>query len=150
MTLPRPKILPPSIPTVSLANLALLVAFYFILTSGYDVDPTPVRLPVSDHAIRIEPSGACLVLSRRVSAAGSEVLEYRFSDGASPPRDLPGADALWLEASRVVDRDADAPFVVKADGSVRWAVVDDAVEALRKGGARRVLFRTARAPAGRP
>lgn len=150
MTLPRPTVIPPSIPSVSLANLALLAVFYFLLTSGYDLDPAPVRLPVSDPAVRVESGDPCLVLSRRLPAGGVEVVDYRFFDGASATRALPGAEAVWLEASRVVDRDPGATFVVKADAELRWAVVDDAVESLRKAGARRVVFRTARAAAERP
>lgn len=136
--------IPPSIPSVSLADLALLVVFFFRATSGNELEPTSLRFPVSEPAVRVEAGDPRLILSRRVPPDGIEGVDYRFAEGAGAAHELPGPDALWLEASRIVDRDPGATFVVQADARLRWALVDDAVESLRKAGARRVIFRTAR------
>src|SRR5262245_52454408 len=142
MNLPHPKPLPATIPTVSLANLTLLLILFFVLTTTYDIDRTPVQLPDGPAESRAEPGTACLVVTTRV-VDGNELVEYRFSDGGLQTRLLPGLEAIYLEASRTMYRDPNQTVLLRADRAVRWAIVDRALDALERAGATRVVFATA-------
>jgi biopolymer transport protein ExbD len=54
--------------------------------------------------------------------------------------DVPGPEALFNMASRIVDRDPERTFLLRIDATVRYAVVDDVLETLRRAGVRNVVF----------
>ena len=69
-----------------------------------------------------------------------EELEWRFSERSGEVRDLSGPEALYFEASRIVDTDPERTFLLRIDAGVRYAVVDDVLETLRKAGVRNVVL----------
>jgi biopolymer transport protein ExbD len=143
MKLPRARPIPVSIPAVTLADLTLLVVLCLVVTTTYDADRIQMQLPVSASPAVAEIGSPCVVLAHaeRRGAAGSD-LRVRWYDGRSPTRDLGGKEEIWLEASRVADRDPEATFVLKAEATVRWSDVDEVLESLRDAGARHVLLWT--------
>ena len=140
MQLPRPRPLPPAVPAAALADLTLLLVFFFRLSTSVDVDRTPVDLPAAALASEAAPGAACLTIERQVDATAGETLTWRFSDGTGPAEELPGPEALFFAVSRIVDDDPERTFLLRIDSAVRYAVVDDVLETLRRSGARNVVF----------
>lgn len=140
MRLPYHPPLPPTVPAAALANVTLLLVFFFILATSFDVDRTGVELPVGPPLAEAAPGAASLVVSRRVSPAAGEILTWRFDDGRGHTSDLTGPEGLFFPVSRIVDDDPERTFLLRIDASVRFATVDDVLEMMRKAGARNVVF----------
>ena len=77
---------------------------------------------------------------RRLSAISGEELGWRFSERTGEVHDLSGPEALYFEASRIVDADPERTFLLRIDAGVRFSVVDDVLENLRKAGVRNVVL----------
>jgi len=140
MRLPKPHPISPAVPAAALADIALLLVFFFLMSTNFDPDRGAVLLPRAPGMNGAPPGAACLIVERRVSAAAGEELVWRFSDRLGDVRDLPGPDALYFAASRVVDVDPERTFVLRIDAGVRYAIVDDVLETLRKAGVRNVVL----------
>ena len=141
MHLPKPRRpLSPAMPVAASANVTLLLGFFFLLSTSFAPDRGAIALPRAPGLNEADPSAACLIVLRRVSAASGEELGWRFSDRNGEVHDLSGPEALYFEASRIVDTDPERTFLLRIDASVRYAVVDDILETLRKAGVRNVVF----------
>ncbi len=140
MRLPQPRPLSPAIPVAALANITLLLAFFFLLSTSFAPARGEVALPRAPGLKEAAPGAACLIVQRRVSAASGEELGWRFSERNGEIHDLSGPEALYFEASRIVDADPERTFLLRIDASVRFAVVDDVLETLRKAGVRNVVL----------
>ena len=148
MRLPRPRRIPLALPGPALADIALLLVLFFVLTTTYDTDRTAVFLPWSGSASAVAELGsACVVVHRDVDVGGRESVRWRFSDGLEMSREI-APEALFFEASRVADRSPDKTFVVKAGADVRWAIVDEVLDTLRNAGARDIVLWTRGAEPG--
>ena len=66
--------------------------------------------------------------------------EYKFSDGKEQSYQIPGPDALYLEASRLTNRNPTQQFILKADGEVRFEKIDELLDNLRKADVQKVLL----------
>ena len=142
MRLPRPRPIPVTIPATALADLALLLVLYFLLTTTYDADRTRLELPVAAPSATAEIGSPCVVVARGPDRTSRGELSYRWYDGLSATRDVRGTEELWIEVSRVADRDPGGMIVLKAESSVRWSDVDDVLALLEDAGARNVLLWT--------
>jgi biopolymer transport protein ExbD len=140
MRLPKPRALHPALPAAPLANISLLLVFFFLLSTRFDPERGVVALPRAPGLSDAPPGAVSLIVLRRVSAAAGEELDWRFSDRNGVVRDLPGPEALYFTASRIVDLDPEKTFLLRIDASVRYAVVDDVLETLRKAGVRNVVL----------
>jgi biopolymer transport protein ExbD len=146
MRLPKQRPLPFSLPVAALADVALLSVFFFALSTSFAPDRGAVTLPKAQGQSEAPPGAACLIVMRRVSESSGEELRWRFSERNGEVHDLIGPEALYFEASRIVDADPERTFLLRIDAGVRYAVVDDLLETLRKAGVRNVVF-GARSPA---
>lgn len=149
MRLPTPRPIPISIPATALADVALLLALYFGIAAARDVDRMRLELPVSSSLTAAELGSPSVTLYPAAAGPGGPRTRYRWFDGRGGSRDLAELEEIWLEASRIADRDPATPFVVRADASVPYAAVDEVLELLEGAGARRVLLAT-RPPEARP
>lgn len=140
MRLPQPRPLLPALPVAAFADVALLSVFFFLLSTSYAPDRGGVTLPVAEAGHEAPAGAACLIVQRRVRAPSGEELAWRFSDRNGVVYDLTGPEALYFEASRIVDVDPERTFLLRIDAGVRYAVVDDLLEMLRKAGVRNVVF----------
>jgi len=134
------------VPAAALADVTLLLVFFFLLATSFSVDRTRMDLPAGPQLVEAAPGAACLVVTRRVTAAG-ETLEWRFDNGRGLSQPLSGPDGLFFEVSRIVEDDPERTFLLRIDAAVRFATVDDALEMMRRAGARNVVFGV-RAPSG--
>ncbi len=141
MRLPNPRPpLAPAVPFAALANITLLLAVFFLLSTSFAPERDTIALPRAPGLSEAAPGAACLIVHRRVSASAGEELGWRFSERNGVIRDLSGPEAIYFEASRIVDSDPERTFLLRIDAGVRFAVVDDVLETLRKAGVRNVVF----------
>ena len=140
MRLPKPRPLAPAIPVAALADLALLLALFFLLSTSFAPDRGAVSLPRAPGMNEAPPGAACLIVMRRVGPQSGEELGWRFSERNGEVHDLTGPEALYFEASRIVDSDPERTFLLRIDAGVRYVVIDDILETLRKAGVRNVVL----------
>lgn len=139
MHLPKPRPLSPSIPTAALADVALLLVFFFLLATRFAPDRTEVALPLTSCLHEAAPGAVSIIVQRRIGVEGEE-LRWRVETVAGELEDLPGPEALYFEASRIIDKDPERTFLLRVDSGVRFVVVDDVLETLRKAGVRNVVL----------
>jgi len=137
MRFTRSRRLDARIPTASMADIAFLLIIFFMVTTVYDVDRTSVALPSSHYRVENEKGAAYVVIHKK----DGEII-YKFSAGEKNSGLVSGPDILYLEASRVVDQDPTKEFVIKADSDIRYAVVDEVLDELRKAGVQKLLLLT--------
>jgi biopolymer transport protein ExbD len=140
MRLPKPRPLAPAIPIAALADLLLLLAVFFVLSTSFAPERGTISLPRAPGLSEAPAGAACLIVLRRVGPASGEELGWRFSERNGEVHDLAGPEALYFEASRIVDSDPERTFLLRIDAGVRYAVVDDILETLRKAGVRNVVL----------
>lgn len=141
MRLPKPRPpLVPAVPVAAWADIMLLLALFFLLSTSFAPEHDTIALPRAPGLNEAAPGAACLIVLRHVSASAGEQLSWRFSERNGVIRDLRGPEAIYFEASRIVDSDPERTFLLRIDASVRYAVVDDVLETLRKAGVRNVVF----------
>jgi biopolymer transport protein ExbD len=114
------------------------------LSTATDVDRTSVDLPRSKGRVGAERDAAIVVLAAEVDASGFERLVHAFSDGRSAPKPVSGTRDIERKALALTAGDRDRQFVIEADATVHYEEVDELLDALRRGGVRRVLLLTRR------
>jgi biopolymer transport protein ExbD len=141
MRLPRPRpVLAPAVPFAAWADMTLLLAVFFFLSTSFAPERDTIDLPRAPGLSEAFPGAACLIVHRRVSASAGEELLWSFSERNGATRDLSGPKAIYFEASRIVDIDPERTFLLRIDAGVRFAVVDEVLETLRNAGVRNVVF----------
>jgi biopolymer transport protein ExbD len=122
------------IPTASMADIAFLLIIFFMVTTVFQVDRTSVVLPISSERDEIPRGSAFVVLT--------EDGALKFSNGADESQLVLQMDDIYFAALQLVDADPRFPFVIKADASVRCADIDQAIDALRRAKAQKVILLT--------
>lgn len=141
MRLPKPRPpIAPAVPFAALADCVLSLTVFFLLSTSFALPPETIALPRAPGLSEAVPGAASLIVQRRVSASAGEQLAWRFSAQNGVVRELSGPDSIYFEASRIVDRDPERTFLLRIDAGVRYAVVEDVLETLRKAGVRNVVF----------
>lgn len=140
----RGSLAEPGLPALAVASVALLAALLLGVSTLFRGDRTPVTLPTASFCVEA-PSGSSVVV---VSGNAARAV-YRFSDGRRPCREVDGPQGLFLEAARVLASSPGKAFVVRADGRIPYGAVDEALEALRRAGARRIVLAARPAPPAR-
>ena len=119
-----------------MADIAFLLIIFFMVTTVHELDRTSVNLPLAKSREEAEKGSAIVVLN--VLPGGQ--YEYKFSDGKEQSYQIPGPDALYLEASRLTNRNPTQQFILKADGEVRFEKIDELLDNLRKADVQKVLL----------
>jgi biopolymer transport protein ExbD len=141
MRLPPPRpVISPAVPFSAWADITMLLAVFFLLSTSFAPERDTIALPHAPRLNEALPGAACLIVHRKVSASAGEELTFRFSEKNGEIHDLSGPEAIYFEASRIVDSDPERTFLLRIDAGVRFAVVDDVLETLRKAGVRNVVF----------
>ena len=126
------------IPTASMADIAFLLIIFFMVTTVHDVDRTNVALPSSFVQTENEKGSAVVVVHKDRNG----LIVYKFSDGAEQSTEVPSPREIYLEATRITAQETDRQFIIKADGDLRYELVDEVLDNLRQAGASRLLLLT--------
>ena len=131
------------IPTASMADIAFLLIVFFMVTTVFQVDKTSVNLPLSvERSTEIPKGAAFVVLAKIASGAGGEELVYKFSAGKDTSVVVPGTDGLFAEVVNITQRAAEHPFVLKIDKTMKYRLVDEVLDTMRRAGALNLILMT--------
>jgi biopolymer transport protein ExbD len=122
----------PVIPTASMADIAFLLIIFFMVTTAYSLDHTPMELPQTQQQEQARKGAAI------ISITEDEV--FRFSAGEEDTRVVDGIEGLVTEIRGVTARNRLHPFLIKADRRVKYRVIDQVLEQLRSAGAENVTL----------
>jgi biopolymer transport protein ExbD len=117
------RAMPSVIPTATMADIAFLLIIFFMVTTAYSLDRTPMDLPQTEEQEQI-PKGAAIISITRDG-------QLRFSAGEGDVHRVPGLPALAAEIRSVTATNSLHPFVIKADRNVPYRVIDQVLEELR-------------------
>jgi biopolymer transport protein ExbD len=135
MKIRKTKSMEANIPTASMADIAFLLIVFFMISTVFQVDKTNVELPSSSTATRTEvvKESAFVVLTK-------EGL-IKASDGNEDSRVIHRED-LGILAGAWMQARPSQPVVIKADRGVKYRLIDDVLEELRKAGVTQLKFLT--------
>ena len=120
------------IPTASMADIAFLLIIFFMVTTAYSLDRTPMDLPATRE--------------QQQSAKGAAVIaitaddQMRFSAGVEDTEPVAGLDELIARVRVVTAGNKMHPFTIKADRRTKYRTIDAVLEQLRAAGAENVTL----------
>ena len=120
------------IPTASMADIAFLLIIFFMVTTAYSLDRTPMELPHTEQQEQTAKGAAIIAIT--------EDETYRFSQGEEDTQVVGGVDGLATAIRGVTAANRMHPFVIKADRRVKYRVIDQVLEQLRSAGAENVTL----------
>lgn len=120
----------PLVPTASMADIAFLLIIFFMLTTTFSPERTSVSLPDSEKRTEVQQKAAIVA----ITAAGQLV----YTDGEQISRPVVDMEQLGRQVKALVELFPKKEFLIKADQSVRYELVDQVLEELRGAGARNI------------
>jgi biopolymer transport protein ExbD len=133
MRLPRPRAVAGAvIPTASMADIAFLLIIFFMVTTAYSLDRTPMDLPATREQQQ-SAKGAAVIA---ITADG----QMRFSAGEEDTQPVAGVDELAARVRAVTASNRMHPFTIKADRRTKYRTIDAVLEQLRSAGAENVTL----------
>lgn len=124
--------LAPVIPTATMADIAFLLIIFFMVTTAFTLDRTPMELPSTVQQEQTAKGAA--VISITVDET------FRFSEGKEDVRPVDGIGGLGEAIRAVTVSNRLHPFIIKADRRVKYRVIDQVLEQLRSAGAEDVTL----------
>jgi biopolymer transport protein ExbD len=121
-----------AIPTASMADIAFLLIIFFMVTTAYSLDRTPMELPQTQSQEQTAKGSAIIAIS--------EDGTFRFSEGDEDTRLVDGFGGLSQAIRAVTGGNRMHPFVIKADRRTKYRVIDQVLEELRSAGAENVTL----------
>jgi biopolymer transport protein ExbD len=122
----------PVIPTASMADIAFLLIIFFMVTTAYSLDRTPMELPQTHQQEQAQKGAAVIAITE------DEV--FRFSAGEEDTQVVDGIGGLAQAIRGVTSANRLHPFLIKADRRVKYRVIDQVLEQLRSAGAENVTL----------
>ncbi|MBN1878828.1 biopolymer transporter ExbD [bacterium] len=116
------------IPNSSMSDIAFLLLIFFMVTTSFTVDKTPVDLPKTSSRTEIEKDHEVISIQK------NGFIQYhgeRVSMGDIQPL-----------ASMEVSQNPEKIFLLKIDKGVRWEMVDELLEQLRLARAKNLSLPT--------
>ena len=120
------------IPTASMADIAFLLVIFFMVTTAYSLDRTPMELPHTREQQQTSKGAAIIAITEDGS--------FRFSRGEEDTAPVNGMPGLTEAIRGVTTANRMHQFVIKADRRVKYRVIDDVLEQLRLAGAENVAL----------
>lgn len=133
MHVARPRrALTSAIPTATMADIAFLLIIFFMVTTAYSLDRTPMDLPETAEQQQTAKGAAVVAITRDEAV--------RFSAGEEDTQPVAGLEGLGAAIRNVTATNRQHPFTIKADRQVPYRVIDDVLEQLRAAGAENVTL----------
>lgn len=120
------------IPTASMADIAFLLIIFFMVTTAYSLDRTPMDLPATRE--------------QQQSAKGAAVIAITaddrmwFSAGEEDTAPVASLEELGGRVRTVTAGNRMHPFTIKADRRTKYRTIDAVLEQLRNAGAENVTL----------
>ncbi len=110
------------VPNSSMSDIAFLLLVFFMVTTSFTVDKTPVNLPKAKMRTEIPKNHEIISVQKNgfIQFHGERVMM---------------TDIQPLTAMEIA-KNKDRVFLLKIDKGVRWEIVDELLEQLRKARAR--------------
>ena len=124
--------LAPVIPTASMADIAFLLIVFFMVTTAYSLDRTPMELPETRQQEQTQKGSAIIAITADET--------FRFSAGEQDTQAVDGIGGVAEAIRTVTASNKLHPFVIKADRRVKYRVIDQVLEQLRAAGAENVTL----------
>ena len=121
-----------TIPTASMADIAFLLIIFFMVTTVFQVDKTPLDPPKALQRIEVVRGAAFIALTKDG--------EVKFSAGEQMSEDVGDIEGLAYHIMSVTSVNSSHPFVIKADRNVRYRTIDAVLELLGGAGAENITF----------
>ena len=128
----------PIVPTASMADIAFLLIIFFMLTTSFSPEKTPVTLPASAIQTQVTEGAAIIAIK--------DTGELWFTDGEQQSQPISSAEEIGRRAAAIVEQAPTKEFLIKADRSVPFEAVDEVLEALRSNQVRNIGLLTALRP----
>ena len=135
MKILKTRTLEANIPTASMADIAFLLIVFFMISTVFQVDRTPVALPNSDKETRSE------VVKESAFVIIQEDGRIKASDGIEDAR-LVNLEDVGVLAAGWMQKRPSQPVVIKADAKAKYRLVDDVLEHVRNAGVVNLKFLT--------
>ena len=120
------------IPTATMADIAFLLIIFFMVTTAFSLDRTPMELPRTEEQEQTAKGAAIISITRNG--------QLRFSAGEEDAHQVNGMAGLSAAIRSVTATNTLHPFVIKADRNVRYQVIDQVLEQLRAARAQDVTL----------
>ena len=120
------------IPTATMADIAFLLIIFFMVTTAYSLDRTPMELPQTKEQDQVAKGAAVISIT--------EDGQLRFSAGEADAHRVNGMPGLTAEVRAVTATNTMHPFIIKADRNVPYRVIDQILEELRSARAQDVTL----------
>ena len=124
--------LAPVIPTATMADIAFLLIIFFMVTTAFTLDRTPMELPTTTQQEQTAKGAAVISITADDT--------FRFSAGEEDVRLVDGIGGLAEAIRGVTAANRLHPFIIKADRRVKYRVIDQVLEQLRSAGAEDVTL----------
>ena len=121
-----------AIPTASMADIAFLLIIFFMVTTAYSLDRTPMELPQTEQQEQTAKGAAIIAIT--------DDERLLFSAGEADTAPVDGITGLTAAIRGVAATNRQHPFVIKADRRVKYRVIDQVLEQLRSAGAENVTL----------
>ena len=128
----------PMVPTASMADIAFLLIIFFMLTTSFSPEKTNVTLSASAIQTKVTEGAAIIAIK--------DTGELWFTDGEEQSQPISSAEEIGRRARAIVEQAPTKEFLVKADRSVPFQVVDEVLEALRSNEVRNIGLLTSLRP----
>lgn len=139
MRIPRSRLqLQAVIPTATMADIAFLLIIFFMVTTAYSIDRTPMELPQTREQQQV-PKGAAIIAVTRDG-------ELRFSSGEEDTRPVADIEELVVSIRQLTAANTLHAFIVKADRDVPYVFIDALLEQLEAARAENVSLLSAAEP----
>jgi biopolymer transport protein ExbD len=115
-----------------MADIAFLLVIFFMVTTAYSLDRTPMELPQTREQQQTAKGAAIISIT--------EDGTFRFSPGEADTAVVNGLPELAEAIRGVTGGNRLHPFVIKADRRVKYRIIDDVLEQLRLAGAENVAL----------
>lgn len=120
------------IPTATMADIAFLLIIFFMVTTAFSLDRTPMELPQTKEQEQTTKGAAIISITRDG--------QLRFSAGEEDAHQVAGITGLATEIRAVTASNTLHPFIIKADRQVPYRVIDQVLEQLRSARAQDVTL----------
>jgi biopolymer transport protein ExbD len=120
------------VPTATMADIAFLLIIFFMITTAFTLDRTPLDLPETREQDQAAQDAAVIVITPDD--------RFLFTAGEVDSQPVAGLEELSERIGAVTAVNMLHPFSVKADRLVRYRTIDAVLEVLRANGAQNVTL----------